>query len=175
MGLANDLGYELPEAGRVQRGFQAVVSTRPGAWVGTRVLPTLDAWLDARAGTTMPEVFAGLPVIALTTTGRRTGLPRLTHLLAIPHDGELAIIGTNFGQSATPGWVHNLEADPAATVSFKDRELAVVARAAGEAERAAVLAAAERVYRGYALYQKRIEGRWIRVFVLERAAARPEI
>ncbi|MGA8046959.1 MAG: nitroreductase family deazaflavin-dependent oxidoreductase [Dermatophilaceae bacterium] len=169
MGLASDLGYELPRAGAVQRGFQAVVSSRPGAWVGARILPTLDGWLEARTGRTMPEVFAALPIVALTTLGRRTGTPRMTHLVAIPHGDDLAVIGTNFGQRETPGWVFNLEADPRGTLSFKERSLEVVARPATDAEREEIFARAERIYRGYALYPQRIHGRRVRIFVLERA------
>ncbi|KAB7744103.1 nitroreductase family deazaflavin-dependent oxidoreductase [Nostocoides sp. F2B08] len=170
MGLASDLDYEVPEAGTVQRGLHAVVSSRPGAWVAARVLPGLDAWLEARTGRTLPGVLAALPILALTTTGRRTGTPRLSHLVALPHDDDLAVIGTNFGQRATPGWVYNLEAEPTATVSFKERSLEVVARPATDAERTVIFARAERVYRGYALYPQRIHGRRIRVFVLEPAA-----
>lgn len=169
MGLASDLGYELPPAGALHRGLQAVVASRPGAWVGARVLPTLDAWLDARTGRTTAEVLAALPVVALTTLGRRTGTPRLTHLVAIPHGDDLAVIGTNFGQRRTPGWVFNLEADPTGTLSFKDRSLEVVARPATDEERTHILARAGRIYRGYALYPHRIHGRRIRIFVLERA------
>ena len=169
MGLANDLGYELPRAGAVQCGLQAVVASRPGAWVAARVLPPLDAWLAARIGRTLPEALAALPIVALTTLGRRTGTPRLTHLVAIPHGDDLAVIGTNFGQRETPGWVFNLEADPRGTLSFEERSLEVVARPATEEERAQIFARAERIYRGYAVYPQRIHGRRVRVFVLERA------
>jgi deazaflavin-dependent oxidoreductase (nitroreductase family) len=49
----------------------------------------------------------------VTTTGRRSGLRRTTHLIAVPYGDTLALLGTNFGQPATPAWALNLEADPA--------------------------------------------------------------
>ena len=38
-------------------------------------------------------------------------------LLAVPIDDNLAIIGSDYGQQTTPGWVYNLEANPAATIA----------------------------------------------------------
>jgi deazaflavin-dependent oxidoreductase (nitroreductase family) len=116
-----------------------------------------------------PGLLAGLPVVDLTTTGRRSGHARTTHLIAVPHEDTLALLGTNFGQPATPAWALNLEADPAATLSYRGRSVPVVARPVTGAEEAAVLAHAERLYVGYRRYQSRITGRRLRVFVLERA------
>jgi len=33
-----------------------------------------------------------LPPLDLTTTGRRSGLPRTTHLIAIPYEDTLALV-----------------------------------------------------------------------------------
>ena len=78
---------------------------------------------------TAPGLMAGLPVIMLTTTGAKSGEPR-----SMPLGDDLAVIGSNYGQHRTPGWVYNLEADPAATVSYRDRSVEVTARAATDAE-----------------------------------------
>ena len=88
----------------------------------------------SRGRTTIAEVMAGLPVIDVTTTGRRSGQPRTSHLISIPYGETLALLGTNFGQPGTPAWVLNLEADSHAHVQFKERGLEVVARAADDAE-----------------------------------------
>ena len=82
-----------------------------------------------------PEVLAGLPVIMVTTTGARSGLPRTMPLAGIPCGDDLAVVGSNFAQPSTPAWVHNLEADPQATVVWRDRSVAVRARPATDAER----------------------------------------
>jgi deazaflavin-dependent oxidoreductase (nitroreductase family) len=88
----------------------------------------------------------------------------------VPSGDTLALLGTNFGQSSTPGWVFNLEADPSASVRYREAEVDVRARPATEEERAAVWAAADAVYPGYAKYRDRITGRDIRIFVLEPAS-----
>ena len=104
-----------------------------------------------------------------TTTGRKSGLPRTSHLIAVPYDGTLALLGTNFGQPATPAWVLNLEANPRATVTHSGRTREVVARLATEQEQAGVLAASAQVYGGYLKYQQRITDRRLRIFLLDPA------
>jgi deazaflavin-dependent oxidoreductase (nitroreductase family) len=173
VGLADDLGYRFPSVGPVRRAVQRLSSTRPVSRALARVLPPLDT-LTRRvtAGRhALPGVVVGLPVLDLTTRGRRSGALRTTHLVAVPHAGTLALIGTNFGGARTPAWVHNLEATPEATVTDRGRSRAVRARPAGPAERESVLARAETLYVGYRRYLERITGRRLRVFVLEPLAS----
>jgi deazaflavin-dependent oxidoreductase (nitroreductase family) len=169
--LASELSYEIPRANALQRGMKAFAGTRPGAWLFSKVLRHLDDAVQrlSRGRTTVPELLAGLPVLDLTTTGRRSGRPRTSHLISVPIDGTLAVLGTNFGQPATPAWVLNLEANPHATVRYRDRTAEVTARPATEAEFARVLAASGPVYPGYRKYQQRIgDSRRLRIFLLEQ-------
>ena len=172
MGVADDLDYRFTPANAVQRALQALVASRGGAWVFSRILPTLDTWVQraSRGRHTVPSLLAGLPVVNLTTTGRKSGLPRTTHLIAIPYADTLALLGTNFGQQSTPAWVLNLEAQPAATLSYRGRTLDVVARPASDEEHAVVLARSEELYVGYRKYQTRIPHRRLRIFILDPAA-----
>ena len=169
MGLAADLDHRITTPNPAQRGVRRAASTRVGSKLLARYLPAMDRTVArlSRGRTTAIEMLAGLPIIALTTTGRRTGTRRHTQLVAIPHEATLALLGTNFGGPSTPTWALNLEANPAATVAFRDREVEVVARAATEAERAQVLATAATIYVGYPKYLSRISGRTVRIFVLE--------
>jgi deazaflavin-dependent oxidoreductase (nitroreductase family) len=171
MGLAADLGYRIPRPTRVHRLVQAFASTRPGAWVFSRALRHLDDAVVriSRGRTSAPELLAGLPLLDVTTTGRRTGTPRRTHLIAVPYADTLALLGTNFGQPSTPAWVLNLEADPRLAVSHHGVTVDAVARGADAEEQAAVLAASAAVYAGYLRYQERITARRLRVFVLDPA------
>ena len=50
-----------------------------------------------------PGLLAGLEVLDVTTTGRRSGQRRTSHLIAAPYDGTLALLGTNFGQAVDAG------------------------------------------------------------------------
>ena len=108
-------------------------------------------------------------MIMLMTTGAKTGKARSTPLIGIPMEDHLVVIGSNYGTKATPGWVHNLEANPAAVVTYRDRRAAVVARRATgqETDRAFELAAA--VYVAFPAYRARAAHRMIRVLALEAA------
>jgi deazaflavin-dependent oxidoreductase (nitroreductase family) len=169
MGLTADLGYRIPRPNLLQRGVQAVASTRPGAWTFAQVLRHLDDLVVrvSRGRTSAPQMLAGLPVLDIITTGRRSGTLRRTHLIAVPYADTLALLGTNFGQPATPAWVLNLEADPRLSVTHHGTTVDAVARAASEDEQAAVLQGSSAVYGGYLKYQTRITGRRLRIFVLD--------
>ena len=117
----------------------------------------------------LPVVLAGLPVVTLTTTGRRSGLPWATHLIAIPWQDTLALLGTNFGQPTTPAWTLNLEADPTATVSHAGTTVTVRARSATPRERTIILTMAATRFAGAANYEQRLSGRRpVGIFVLEQ-------
>ncbi|MGZ4551660.1 MAG: nitroreductase/quinone reductase family protein [Blastococcus sp.] len=170
MPLAEDLSYEFRPPNRAQRALQAVASSRPGAWFFAHTAPTLDTWVDrlSRGRTSLSMLLAGLPVLLVTTTGRKSGRRRTTHLIAIPLGDTLALVGSNFGQPATPAWALNLEADPRATATYRGRSVAVLARQAADGEFDEVLRRAAPLYGGYAAYRERIgDSRRLRIFVLE--------
>lgn len=173
MGLADDLGYRFSTPNALQRAMQALGASRPGAWLFSKILPPIDTVLQraTRGRHTLPGVLAGLPVVEVTTTGRKSGLPRTAHLIAVPHRDSLALLGTNFGQPSTPTWVLNLEADPHARLHYRDRTATAVARPVEGAEFEEILTRAESLYAGYRKYQGRITGRRLRIFVLDAAAA----
>jgi deazaflavin-dependent oxidoreductase (nitroreductase family) len=160
MGVLDELDYVLKPA------------SGPGAWVFQRTLYPIDKVLYRRSDgrLTVPGLMAGLPVIMLTTTGAKSGELRSMPLVGIPLGDDLAVIGSNYGQQRTPGWVYNLEADPAATVSYRDRSVEVTARAAGDAEADEAFRIAATFYPGYGKYRARASHRTIRVFVLEPGA-----
>lgn len=127
MSIAADLGYAFKRPNLFQRAMQAFASSRFGAWLFSKLLHHLDDLVGRLSGGrhSVPGLLAGLPVVDVTTTGRKSGLRRTTHLISIPIGDTLALLGTNFGQSSTPAWVFNLEADPRASVAFRGRTLEV--------------------------------------------------
>ncbi len=171
MGLATDLGYRYSAPNPFQRAMQKVGSTKGGAWAFSQSLRHVDrvVYKLTRGRRSAPEVLAGLPVVMVTTTGRKSGRPRTTPLIAPPIADTLALVGTNFGQKATPAWVLNLEADPAAAVEFHGIVEQVQARPATDAEAVEVWDRASAIYGGYGKYQERITGRDVRIFVLDPA------
>ena len=169
MGLAADLGYAYPPPTRLHRLVQAFAASRVGGWLTPKTLVPLDklATRLSKGRLSLPAVLAGLPVVTLETRGRRSGLPRATHLIAVPFHETLALLGTNFGQPATPAWVLNLETDPTATITYNGITLGVRARAADSDELPTILTAAAILFPGTARYDDRIRHhRQLRVFVL---------
>ena len=172
MGLAADLGYRHHTTNPIYKPVLLFAGSRAGGWFFSRVLRHLDDAVGrlTRGRRSAPGLLAGLEVLDVTTTGRRSGQRRTSHLIAAPYDGTLALLGTNFGQAATPAWALNLEADPRATLTYRGVTREVVARAATPAEAEEVFALAARFYPGYARYRQRVgERRRIRVFVLQPA------
>jgi hypothetical protein len=55
---------------------------------------------DGRIAGTMQ----GLPVLLLTTTGRKTGKQRITPLGYLEHDGAYVVIASNAGFDTHPAW-----------------------------------------------------------------------
>ena len=170
MGLAADLDYHHSTANPAQRACRWLGGTRVGGWFFSRTLRHLDDLVGrlSRGRHSAPGLLTGIAVLDLTTTGRKSGQRRTTHLIATPYAGDLALLGTNFGQESTPAWALNLEAEPRATVSYRGRDQDVVARPATDAEAEEVFALAATFYVGYRNYRQRVgERRRIRVFVLE--------
>jgi deazaflavin-dependent oxidoreductase (nitroreductase family) len=79
----------------------------------------------------------GQPVLALTTTGRRSGKLRTTTLAYTTCGAGYAITALNLGSDRDPAWCLNLRANPAAAVYVEGRRETVRAREAtgSEAER----------------------------------------
>lgn len=167
MGLQNTLGIERVEPNVVQRSMQRLGGTRAGTAMFSRVLGPADRALlrFTNGRITAGGLLAALPVMLVTTTGARTGKQRITPLNAIPLGEELALIGTNFGSGATPGWAHNLVAHPEASVTYKDRVCEVTAHQLEGEEYERAWAAAIRIYPGYANYRRRAANE-VPVFVL---------
>ena len=77
----------------------------------------------------------GLPVLLLTTTGRRSGLPRTKALMYLPRDQNFVVIASVLGEPRHPFWWLNLEANPNAFVEIGSNRYPVRAYEAEGEER----------------------------------------
>lgn len=173
MSLVAHLGYELPERNLFHGAVAAAFGTRAGGWLGYRIASPLDRAVSRLTGgkSSVTEWFSGVPPIWLTSIGAQSGRERRTPLFGIPFEADLALIGTGFGQSPTPAWVYNLEANPQAAVEFRDRSADVLARPTNMDEASVVWDAGNMIYPGFARYRERVRHRDVRLFILERALA----
>ena len=169
MGLISELHFDVKDANAVQRVTQMVAASRPGAWVFQRTLYPIDKGLFrlTKGRLTVPGLMAGLPVIMVTTTGAKTGKDRTMPLVGIPIDDDVAVIGSNYGQKPTPGWVYNLRAKPQATVVYGARSVEVTARSATDTEADRAFEGGAAFYGGFPKYRERVSHREIEVFVLK--------
>jgi F420H(2)-dependent quinone reductase len=110
----------------------------------------------------------GLPVLELTTTGRRSGAPRSVLLSYVPHGDGFAVIASNAGAADDPALWSNLRADPRAEVRTRAGRIGIEAELLDGAARDEVWGAAVRAnpdYEGYAA----MAGRPIPVVLLRTA------
>jgi deazaflavin-dependent oxidoreductase (nitroreductase family) len=72
----------------------------------------------------------GQPVLALTTTGRRSGKRRSTTVAYLRHGEDYASAALNLGSDRDPAWALNVRADPRAWIEVQGEQLEVRARPA---------------------------------------------
>jgi len=61
----------------------------------------------------------GLPIIVMTTRGRRSGKLRKSPVMRVEHGGEYALVASKGGAPEHPVWYHNLMEEPGA-VTLQD-------------------------------------------------------
>lgn len=97
----------------------------------------------------------GLPVLLLTTTGRRTGKQRITPLGYFQHAGDYVVTASNAGFDTHPAWYHNLISNPQVSVQIKGKTFAAQAQPAEAALRQQLWAQLVALAPGYGRYEKR--------------------
>ncbi len=95
----------------------------------------------------------GLPVLLLTTTGRRTGRRRTKPLGYVMEGDEYLLAASNAGNDFFPSWWLNLKANPAAEVQVGARRMRVSARKASHDERERMWPRFVEEFKGYAGYE----------------------
>jgi deazaflavin-dependent oxidoreductase (nitroreductase family) len=109
----------------------------------------------------------GMPVVRLTTTGRKTGQKRTTMLTSPVQDGDRVVIVASWGgDDRNPMWFLNLQADPEVELTMRGTTRPMRARVATADERAELWPRVVEAYKGYGQYQTRTE-REIPLVILE--------
>jgi deazaflavin-dependent oxidoreductase (nitroreductase family) len=110
---------------------------------------------------------AGMPVLMLTTTGRKSGQRRTTMLTSPLQDGDqLMLVASNGGNPRHPDWFLNLREDPHVEVTMNGRGRPMTARVADATERAELWPRIVADHANYGAYQAKTE-RDIPIVVLE--------
>jgi F420H(2)-dependent quinone reductase len=108
----------------------------------------------------------GMPVLLLTTVGRRTGKARVTPVVYIRDGKNYVIVAANNGAKEHPGWFWNLQGMPKTTIEVNDMTINVTAHQASTEEKGRLWP--QLVERGpfFDGYQKKVK-RNIPVIILE--------
>jgi deazaflavin-dependent oxidoreductase (nitroreductase family) len=77
----------------------------------------------------------GMPVLLLTTIGRKTRQQRTTPLMYVRDGDNYVIAASNNGRDSHPGWFHNLQASPQVYIEVPGKRLQAIASVATTAER----------------------------------------
>jgi deazaflavin-dependent oxidoreductase (nitroreductase family) len=112
--------------------------------------------------------FEGADLLLLTTTGAKSGQPRLTPLAYFVINDKLIVVGSKGGYTNSPDWVHNLRANPQAYVEVGTTNYDVVARELPLAERDEIYPKIVAVTPAFGEYQEKTS-RVIPLFELQRA------
>ena len=111
--------------------------------------------------------FQGATLLLLTSTGARSGRPRLNPLAYLDIDGRIIIVGSKAGSDTNPHWVHNLRAHPQAHIEIGTDAYPVSARELPPAERDEIFAKVVAAAPGFGDYQAKTD-RVIPLFELKR-------
>lgn len=162
------LHYVDPVKTRSRRyqAFESFGRSRPGQFVARHVSFRIDPWLYRATGGRYPSVLGTIATAPLTSTGARSGQPRVCQL-AYLHDGpDPILIASNYAKPHHPAWYHNLKAHPECQLGD---ETFIATEVSDPDEYTRLYALAEQVYGGYRDYRVRTAhlGRQIPIFRLK--------
>jgi deazaflavin-dependent oxidoreductase (nitroreductase family) len=112
-------------------------------------------------------MFAGAPLVLITTTGAKSGRRRTTPIVYTTDGDRMVIIASKGGAPTSPDWYHNLVAHPEVTVELPNETFEARARVAEGPERERLWRAQADLMPNFDEYQKATT-REIPVVVLER-------
>jgi F420H(2)-dependent quinone reductase len=149
----------------------AETRAKPHRWnrVVIKLMDVSNRLLYRISGGRVGSRLAGIPVLMLTTIGRKSGQPR-THALTFWRDGaNIVIVASNGGAAKHPDWYFNLTANPQVSVNITGKDYKMTARDATADERARMWPKIVKDWHGYAQYQEATKGvREIPLVVLEQ-------
>lgn len=152
----------------IQRLIHHVLMYRPVTEFLAPRTKTIDTFfLKITNGKHTLSELAGWNIVQVTTIGAKSGKEIKLILIAIAHEGKLALIASNFGRANNPNWYFNLLKTPECKVQLNGVDQACVARETEGEEREMYWRLAVQHYAGYEKYKERAAPRRIPVMLLE--------
>ncbi len=137
-----------------------MVSSNVDSMPSDRMLKTMNGIHRMILGVTRGKAgwtAGNMPVLELTTIGRKSGEPRSCLLTSpLQENGEIVIVASRGGDDHHPAWYLNLLETPQVQVSYKGAPHKIMtARTADAQERARMWPIVAGAYKGYAGYQEK--------------------
>jgi deazaflavin-dependent oxidoreductase (nitroreductase family) len=82
-----------------------------------------------------PDQVGDMPLLLLTTTGAKSGQPRLSPLAYVMDGDHYVVVASKGGSPTHPDWYHNIVANPDVMVEVGSEKFAARAEIAPEPER----------------------------------------
>ena len=108
---------------------------------------------DGRLGSRL----AGIPMLLLHTSGRKSGKEYIIPLAYHPHEDSFVVVASNEAQPKNPGWYFNVLADESAKVQDGSSVIDVTAREVTGNERREIWTAALKTNPAWAGYAKKTD------------------
>jgi deazaflavin-dependent oxidoreductase (nitroreductase family) len=145
-------------------------ATRVGTWIVKHIASRIDPIIYKKTNGRM--ISAGpptLPMLLLTSTGRKSGQPRETQLAYYPDGDRYLIVASAMGQAGHPDWYYNIEANPEVEVLTDGETFMARAEMLSDDDKAGFWPKIKQSIPQMNVYERRTD-RNIRVFRLTRAA-----
>ncbi len=94
-----------------------------------------NVWLLRVTGGRLGNSFLGVPVLLLTTVGRKSGQNRTQPLYYFDDGEQVLLVASNAGTESDPAWLLNLQANPQVTVNINGTDKRMSGRVATEQEK----------------------------------------
>ena len=150
----------------MQRRLRRLVHLLVGAILTSRPVTVFHRAVYRASGGRLLASGLGLPMVLMTTTGRRTGRARTAPLTGFLDGPAVVVVASNGGSHRDPAWLVNLREDPRATVQLRGRTWPVRAREASQQELDRLWPIIVGGFGGYATYRTRTD-RPIPLVILE--------
>lgn len=105
-----------------------------GNWLFKQVM-RVQIFFYRRSGGKFMGSMRGMPILILTTVGRKSGQLRETPVMYLQDGANYVVMASNAGRAGNPAWYGNLRANPEVTIDVGGDTRSAIARDASADER----------------------------------------
>lgn len=142
-----------------------------GNWLFKQVM-LMQIFFYRRSGGKVMGSMRRMPLLILTTTGKKSGQPRTTPVMYLRDGANYVVTASNAGRQTNPAWFANLRAHPEVTIEVGADTITATARVADADERTRLWASLVEAAPFFAQYQQNTS-RAIPMVILTPAVKRP--